>query len=316
MNILLCADEAYIDKAATVMASVLCHASRPAEITFHLLGHDVSTASRVRLEAWFANLPASLRFTETLDSPMPQWQTLALGRFGPAAMLRLSMEQWLPAEVASVVYLDCDVLVLDDIARLGEVDLQSRALGAVMNLQNGPEDRLGTPHTAYFNSGLLLVDLERWRSRRVVAGIQQRLAEGSGPDWRYPDQDALNLIFPDWRRLPLRWNMQPYAYPATEKGVAHYVDHHRELVEAVERPAMVHFIGATKPWHGSCRHPLAPLFHEYMRLTPWAPTRAGTPPTLRQRLRRAMQLPRMWRRRRRLRQAPSLTLPVTDREAR
>ncbi|MCW4152044.1 hypothetical protein OM427_21230 [Halomonas sp. 18H] len=75
MDIVLSADEAYIDKAATVMASVVCHASRPSEITFHLLGHDVSKASRARL-----------RFTETQHQTTEKWQALSLERFGPAAM--------------------------------------------------------------------------------------------------------------------------------------------------------------------------------------------------------------------------------------
>ncbi|MDN3552480.1 hypothetical protein QWY74_03190 [Halomonas almeriensis] len=86
MDIVLSADEAYIDKAATVMASVVCHASRPSEITFHLLGHDVSKASRARLEAWFDKLPARLRFTETQHQTTEKWQALSLERFGPATM--------------------------------------------------------------------------------------------------------------------------------------------------------------------------------------------------------------------------------------
>ncbi|GED22641.1 glycosyltransferase family 8 protein [Halomonas halmophila] len=317
MDIVLCADETYIDKAATVMASVLCHASRSEEITFHLLGHDISTASRAKLEAWFDKLPARLRFTETQHQTTAQWQALSLGRFGPAAMLRLSMERWLPEDVKRVLYLDCDVLVLDDVARLAGIEMHGYAVAAAMNLQNVPQDRLGIPYTKYFNSGILLVDLDRWKSRGVMASIEQRLNSQSEATWQYPDQDALNLVFTDWLRLPLRWNMQPYTYPAVEKKATHYVEWRHELLEAASNPAVVHFMGPIKPWNVDSRHPLTSLFRKYMYLTPWTPIlEVGQLSPFKRLRRRLLQAPKSWRRRRRLRQSPSLTLPVASREAR
>lgn len=307
MDIVLCADEAYLDKAAAVIASVLCHSRHPQALRFHLLGYGITDASRARLENWFKTLPASLLLSETCEASPRRWSQLSLGRFGPAAMQRLSMERWLPAGIRRVLYLDCDVLVLDDVATLMDVDMQQRPIAAVMNLQSTPQDRLGIPYSRYFNSGVLLIDLECWIAREVLANAEQHFTVKPETPWRYPDQDVLNLIFPDWHPLPLRWNMQPYAYPAIEKHAAHYGECRQELLDAVSRPAVVHFIGATKPWHMASRHPLTPLFRDYLRLTPWPLTLEGKPEG---RLRRTLRAPRIWRRRRRLQHSPVLSLPL------
>lgn len=306
MDIVLCADEAYLGKAATVMASVLCHSHSPRTLHFHLLGHAIRAESRARMEAWFETLPATLHLTDTHEATSRRWEGLNLGRFGPAAMQRLSMERWLPAGIRRVVYLDCDVLVLDDIATLQDIDMQQRPIAAVMNLQNGPGERLGLPYTDYFNSGVLLVDLARWRERDVLNDAERRLTAAPATTWRYPDQDALNLIFRDWHPLPLRWNMQPYAYPAVERQAAHYAEWRQQLIDAIARPAVVHFIGATKPWHAASRHPLTPLFRDYQRLTPWPLVLEGEPESG---FKRALQAPKTWRRRRRLQHAPLFSLP-------
>lgn len=311
MDIVLCADEAYLDKAAAVIASVLCHSRCPRALHFHLLGHAIRAESRARMEAWFETLPATLHLTDTREASSRRWEGLSLGRFGPAAMQRLSMERWLPAGTRRVVYLDCDVLVLEDISTLMEIDMLQSPIAAVMNLQNGPGQRLGITYTHYFNSGVLLIDIERWKAREVLHNAEKQLAAEPASTWRYPDQDALNLIFPDWSPLPLRWNMQPYAYAAVEKQATHYSEWRQELLEAISRPAVVHFIGATKPWHTASDHPLTPLFREYLRMTPFSLTLEGPRKNW---LKKALRAPKIWRRRRQLRHSPVLSLPTSGPE--
>ncbi len=311
MDIVLCADEGYLDKAAAVMASVLCHSRHPGELRFHLLGHGITDASRTSLETWFEMLPATIHVADTQEASSGRWERLNLGRFGPAAMQRLSMEHWLPAGTRRVVYLDCDVLVLEDISTLMEIDMLQSPIAAVMNLQNGPGQRLGIPYTRYFNSGVLLIDIERWKARDVIHNAEKQLTAEPSSTWRYPDQDALNLIFPDWHPLPLRWNMQPYAYAAVEKQAVHYAEWRQEMLEAISRPAVVHFIGATKPWHSASHHPLTPLFREYLRLTPWPLTLEGPRNSW---FKQVLRAPKIWRRRRQLRHSPVLSLPTNGPE--
>lgn len=311
ITVVLCADEGYVDKAAAVMASTICHSETPEALHFYLLGYNLSANTHQQLYQWFSSLPASLTI---IDAENNSWPELALGRFGPAAMLRLGMHNWLPMSCRKVIYLDCDLVVLDDIANLLSFDMQNAPVACVANLQGTDQSRMGLDYRNYFNSGVLVVDLAGWKARNVLDQVEQILKQH---DYTldYPDQDALNLIFPDWHRLPMRWNMQPYAYAAVEKSVAHYADWQEELGRATRHPAIIHFIGSRKPWHANSRHPLTDLYRHYHSLTPWQPLIRYSSPSLQQRLKHALSWFKNRRRRQRLQVVPVMQLPSLKKDS-
>lgn len=309
INIVLCSDKAYVDKAAAVIASTVCHSETPETLHFYLLGYQLPANIHQQLHLWFTTLPASLTIIEAENH---SWPELTLGRFGPAAMLRLGMHNWLPPNCQKVIYLDCDLVVLDDIANLLSFDMQGAPIACVANLQGTDQSRMGLGYQHYFNSGVLLVDLERWKARNVLDQVE-RILKQHDYTLNYPDQDALNLIFQDWYRLPMRWNMQPYAYPAVEKKVAHYADWQKELELAIREPAVIHFIGARKPWHTNSRHPLAYLYQHYHSLTPWGESKRAPHRSLKQRLKHSLSWFKHRRRRQQLQCRPVLQLPPHQR---
>ncbi|MGP9765126.1 glycosyltransferase family 8 protein [Halomonas sp. AOP13-D3-9] len=311
ITIVLCCDEGYVDKAAAVMASTICHSETPEALHFHLLGYQLSTHKHQQLHRWFTTLPASLTVIEAENN---SWPELTLGRFGPAAMLRLGMHNWLPSSCQKVIYLDCDLVVIDDIANLLSFDMQGAPLASVANLQGTELSRMGLGYQHYFNSGVLVVDLEGWKARNVLGQVEQILKQHDY-SLSYPDQDALNLIFQDWYRLPMRWNMQPYAYPAVEKKVSHYAHWQQELEYATRDPAIIHFIGAKKPWHTDSRHPLAYLYQHYLSLTPWPQSVSVPPPPLQQRLKQMLAWFKTRRRRQQLQRKPVLQLPSHQKDS-
>ncbi|MBT2771763.1 glycosyltransferase family 8 protein [Halomonas sp. ISL-60] len=311
ITIVLCADEGYVDKAAAVMASTICHSQTPEALHFYLLGYQLSTHTHQRLHNWFTTLPASLTVIEAESS---SWPESALGRFGPAAMLRLGMHNWLPSSCQKVIYLDCDLVVLDDIANVSSFDMEGAPIASVANLQGTEQSRMGLGFQDYFNSGVLVVDLEGWKARNVLDQVD-RILKQHDYALNYPDQDALNLIFQDWYRLPMRWNMQPYAYPAVEKKVAHYANWQKELEHAIREPAIVHFIGARKPWHANSRHPLTYLYQHYLSLTPWQPSVSVPPPPLQQRFKQMLAWFKTQRRRQQLQCKPVLQLPLHPKDS-
>jgi lipopolysaccharide biosynthesis glycosyltransferase len=164
-----------------------------------------------------------------------------------------------------IVYLDADVLVRQDIAPLLGADLHGHTIGAVRNLRapfvsdvDGLTawQELGlAADLSYFNAGVLVIDAARWRAdddeTRVMALADRLARRGLLP---MNDQDALNARFAgEWHQLDYKWNQHPLAYDSA--GF-----HHRDLSTVdLERlrdnPAVVHFIGRSKPWHAPCRHP-------------------------------------------------------------
>ena len=82
---------------------------------------------------------------------------------------RLLAGQMLPESLSRVLYLDPDILVINPLRELWETDMQGNMFAAAAHTgktelaNNVNRIRLGTDHD-YYNSGVLLIDLERCRS--------------------------------------------------------------------------------------------------------------------------------------------------------
>lgn len=124
-------------------------------------------------------------------------------RYSEAASYRLLLPDLLP-EYDKVAYIDCDVVVKNDIADLYEkTDLGDNYLGVVYEAPiEGQAERweaLGCDPSRYFNSGFLLMNLAQMRTE----GIVEKFLEASKVEYlEFPDQDVLNQVCKG-RVLPL-----------------------------------------------------------------------------------------------------------------
>jgi lipopolysaccharide biosynthesis glycosyltransferase len=267
MHIACAANSAYVPHCATMIHSVLT-AHDPGLVTVHLLrAPDVDEPTVGELEAMTTDLGGRLVVHADLEhevSDLPVMDRI------PAVMwYRVFLPQLLPM-LDRVLYLDCDTLVVDDLSELWDLDLEGRYLGAVNNAFEPGMERhatdLGLRSAAdYFNSGVLLLNLERMRADGVTGAILE-CARTRPLIW--PDQDALNLVL-GARRLPLdpRWNCMNVLFygsapTAFSAGVAR---------AAAARPAILHFEGPqmAKPWHYLNRHPRRSEYFAHRGATPW-----------------------------------------------
>ena len=170
-------------------------------------------------------------------------------RYTEAASFRLLLPELLP-EYDSLVYLDCDVIVRQDLAGLyAQTDLGDNYLGVVFEapIENQAERfrALGCDPRRYFNSGVLLMNLKTMREEKV----SRKLLEACKvPYLEFPDQDALNQVCRG-RVLPLsplyngiRTFFLPQYRPDFEREYPQ-----DGLWEKVQREATIHYTGG-KPW--------------------------------------------------------------------
>lgn len=112
-----------------------------------------------------------------------------------------------------ILYLDCDMIALTDISELWEVDLSGYILAAVEDA--GFHHRLekmavACDSTKYFNSGFMLINMEKWLSENVTKRVL-RYIHDNPEKLKFHDQDALNAILHDqWLQLHPKWNAQSY----------------------------------------------------------------------------------------------------------
>jgi lipopolysaccharide biosynthesis glycosyltransferase len=203
----------------------------------------------------------------------------ALPRTGGAVVwLRLLLPRLLP-QLERVLYLDGDTLVADSIVPLWNTALVGAPIGAVANVVEPARyphiERLGiSDPKAVFNSGVVLMDLERLRTERAFERVLDFAVEHDTPaSMPWYDQDALNAVLKDhWLPLHPRWNAQNSLW--TWRPWAADVFGAEVVEEAVAKPGILHFEGPhiCKPWHYLCQHPWRERYREVLRETPWAAT--------------------------------------------
>ena len=113
--------------------------------------------------------------------------------FPKAACGRLLLPELLPGE-PTVLYTDIDVLFSEDITPLLTLELEENLAAAVYE------------HPTYFNSGVMLLNLEQMRKEGTQQAIINCMEENKGK-FVYFDQDALNsVMYGRVRALHPRWN--------------------------------------------------------------------------------------------------------------
>lgn len=213
------------------------------------------------------------------------------------AYYRLLAAHWLPPSVDKVIYLDSDTLVLHDLTELWQIDLGNQYCLAAVDIACPFIDarcapghfRAATPYLAtvspvrnyrqlgipgsapYFNSGVMVLNLRRWRDEQIESKLLACLRDNRKFVWCW-DQYALNVVFAgQWGKLPSRWNQGThlFEYP-DESCVPMEPDEYRQLLY---EPAIIHFTTEFKPWnydiYQRC-HPSHSLWFDWLDQTAWA----------------------------------------------
>ena len=269
MDVAFAADRAYLPHAATMARSVLAHTD-PGAVRLHLLHPRALDPDDLgRLRAMVESLGSTVA-THAIDDPRMA-ALPATGRISAVMWYRILLPELLP-DAPRALYLDCDIVATADLAPLMAVDLEGSAVGAVHNVPYGGADdaaRVGLPPgRRYFNSGVLLLDLERWRHTDVTDRLVA-FARTEGERLVFPDQDALNVVLADDRAvLHPRWNCQNSLFFSPEAADVFGAD---VVQAACADPAIVHFEGPAlaKPWHYLSPHPHRAAYLRHRAATPW-----------------------------------------------
>lgn len=177
--------------------------------------------------------------------------------------LRVLASDLMPEIVHKFIYMDCDIIVNDDISELWETDVEGVALAATKDLPRFTplyRKNLSLGENAdYFNSGVMVVNADYWRKNHVAADVL-RFAEANPDKIIACDQDAMNAVLKGkFKLLSRKWNVYPDVF--FEKPDL-FDEEYAELEYIREHPIIIHFL-YIKPWYNECRHPYKDRFNHY-----------------------------------------------------
>lgn len=283
-------DADYVPHLAALIHSTFQSTSTDVFIDFLILDGGISAGQKRLLE----NLSkfrehASLSYIdmrfEHLDIPVH-------GYFSRATFFRLSLPTILRKR-DRIIFLDTDMVVVDDLSALSSIELNGALIAAVPDLiirafaemQVRSIDTTGSLPTAeyvadylgltaggapavesYFQAGTLVMDLNGLRESDLMEKAIEDLAQNV---YWFLDQDILNKYLNGRVKfLDNRWNAlwmdDAHASSLKEEDLIMYES-------SLQDPAIVHYAGTGKPWMDA-RNPLSHYYWEFLRGTPWYET--------------------------------------------
>lgn len=255
ITLLITSDRRFVPLAATLLRSIRRHVPAETALSVHWFSHDVEPATVERFSR-FADVdlkPCTMNVTGLATLPTPLQGELSRivddndSSWGPAAVFAAPflLPRLVPRSVSRAIFLDVDIIALGDISELATMSLDGHAVAAVRAPLRRFSGRLGTQ--VYLNSGVLVIDLEKWRRDRVSERCLDYLRRIEG-DWSdaYPDQDALNVVLkeddgrPKWKALEPKWNACTPLFVGPRESILY------DPVP-IEDAVLIHYSG-TKPW--------------------------------------------------------------------
>lgn len=259
--IAVAANDYFIPYCATFLKSVAEHGNSKKNYDILLLSQDVSDINVKKMEkllsAW-ENV--SLRVIDP-SVLIDQYTFHIRGHFSKETYYRLVLPELLP-NYDKVLYLDSDMIAMDDVAKIYDENVDSYLLAAchdadTAGLYNGYEKdkkrytdqvlKLKEPYQ-YFQAGVLLLNLKEFRKRYTT---KQILDFAVSENWQLLDQDILNKLCEGAvKYIDMSWNvMVDFAGVRISQIIALAPRWLNEMYqEARKNPKIIHYAGPQKPW--------------------------------------------------------------------
>ena len=269
-------DDNYVPYLSVVLQSLTEHAGSGNNYDIVIIENGVEPYNQKLLTETYAGGNVSIRFYNVSDVYEKYKEMFySHGYYTPTVYFRFFIPE-IFAHYEKVLYLDSDLICLRDIADLYRVDIGGNLLGAVRDVEYARiynenceikgyrvkdycDDILKLKdYTHYFNSGVLLMNVDVFRERNLVRAVLD-YAVTHRDRLTCPDQDALNGALCELT-VPLhpRWNWHDGLTRRILKndpreqfwrGVTP-----RQAVEAALEPGILHYQGVHKPWRYNWRY--------------------------------------------------------------
>ncbi|MBC8037682.1 MAG: glycosyltransferase family 8 protein [Rhizobiales bacterium] len=285
---LLCsANAAYAAPLAVMLTSAARNLKSAARLSIHVVESDISQQLRERIE-----LSVQGNKADKLEVIF-NWKRIDLDRFGYEPGLasgryflprdcfsRLLAAEILPPSCTRAIYLDSDIVVLGDIGKLQSLINDESTISAATGVYWPYISSEHTPGRAvvfnyaelglnerrpYFNSGVMVLNMNRWRERDIGAKALAYL-EMHQDKIHLHDQGILNAILAnEWFRLDQKWNQ---CSTILDPSIWKEPEYNRiQWKNTFLSSHIIHFDGPSKPWLSTARQPRMSYYYKYLKLT-------------------------------------------------
>ncbi len=278
MNVVYVSNENYVRHMAVSMVSLFERNQGAKQLTVYVFSIKIKKETKRKLCQMANQYNREIGWVELGELQAQFGFELDTGGFDASIMGRLFVGRLLPESVRRVLYLDCDTVVMRSLGRLWNMNLRGNVMGAVMEptIYEPVKQAIGLgKEEAYVNSGVLLIDLERWREQQVEEQLVDFYKKRVGSLFAC-DQDVLNGVLKGQICfLPPEYNFcTNYRYFSYKEliryGKTYETVGRQAFQKAKSHPAIIHYAGDERPWIAGNRNHYRKAYENALALTPWA----------------------------------------------
>lgn len=252
INVLMAINRSYLEQMKTVICSLGANCSCVVDI--YVMHTELTKDDIQKLDYLLRKMCGGNLYEIKMNSDFLKGAK-TLSHFSIEMYYRIFASEFLPKTIDRILWLDADLVVLQDIEELFNIDLEGKSIAACGHrernesnpaMNNAGIERLGLRNDdVYFNSGVLLMDIGKIRENFNKDSVLKLIYENQNI-LIYPDQDILNLMYKD-DKIILDWkkyNFQTH-FDWTFFNEMEYI---RSMV------SIVHYVGPFKPWLYTSSH--------------------------------------------------------------
>lgn len=205
----------YVIMLAALLKSIEINHKSGEPIDVWIIDDGIKKKNQTKLISSLNKEMMTLKWIKSNDA-IPTGMALPLDRntYPLNIFMRIFIPYFTPANTEKVLYLDVDMIVNRDISDLWKVDISNHIIAAVTdataahirnNVKNFAE--LNIPgDSKYFNSGLLLINIAKWKENNVTSNVISAVNDNR-KHTQFSDQYGLNVTLVDkWLELDPLWN--------------------------------------------------------------------------------------------------------------
>lgn len=267
VNVSIAFNHKYTTYAYVMLTSLFfSHKELPNSVMVYVLHSDLTKEDETLLQQLANQYGQSVSFL-LADSSNDTAKLPTSKSWSKEMYYRLLLGELLPKEVTRILYLDVDVIINKPLIDLCQMDMQGMQLAVADDpvIQNHFSIQQQTIFAdfpepiRYFNSGVVLMDLDKIRGNYTFADYC-KVAEQFSYQLSNPDQDLLNYV---------------------HMGNVYYIDNSRYNVfsqiaeeeggyEQVKKDAAIIHYAGRKPWkYNGVHYGVEKLWWDYAKLTPF-----------------------------------------------
>jgi lipopolysaccharide biosynthesis glycosyltransferase len=270
LNIVTQCDEHYVQHLSVMLLSLAEHNQHYVINAFVFIPQDMQEPILGKIRHSISDFSCNLHFIKA--NPKLVQSLKVFDHVTCATYYKLFMGELLPQDLQKVIYLDPDIVVRGRLDELWNFCHGQSIVGAVADfgaeVKPQIKSKLGLdPGESYFNAGVLLIDLNRWRQARVGSEAIA-FAHCHADRISFADQCPLNWVLRGrWIKLPEIWNLQTSSMVVGQQYG--FVNYSRAAKKKAMAAQIIHFSGFSKPWHYTNSHPFKRDYLAYLSRTDW-----------------------------------------------